>query len=679
MPGLLRETVARSRKAAATKARKAADGADRGCRPGRPGAGRPAPRPPRPAVRLRRPGVAWPTTPAPGVRVKVRFAGQDVDGFVVERRADTDHTGRLTPLRRLVSTEPVLTPAVAALTEDVARRYAGTRSDVLRLAVPPRHATTEKQPSPRVRPSSRRSTWPPPSWHGRRTPRRRRTSATWPTEASPRAVWSAGPGTDWPALVAHAVAATRASGRGALVVRARPRRRRPGRRSAARPCSAQSQHVVLTADAGPGPALPGVPRRRAEAAGGSSWAPGPRRSPRCHDLGLVVIWDDGDDLHAEPRAPYPHAREVLLTRARARGHGGPGRRVRPQRGGAAAAADRLGPAARAGARAAPHPGADRDRRRRRPQPRPGPARPRRAAAQRGAPAGPGRAGRADPCSCRPRGRATPPRSRAARCRTPARCAACHGPLALASATAPPSCRWCGTAAERVGLPGVRGPRAARPSGGRGSHRRGARPGLPRRRRPRLGRRPGADRGGRRRPRSSWRPRAPSRSPTGGYAAVVLLDTWLTLGLAHLRADEEALRRWSNAVGLVRPGGRAIAVGDPAHPALQALVRWDHAGFAEREAEARSEAHLPPASRLATADRRPGRGRRRAHPAGAARGHRGARPGPASTVPSPDRSGRWSACPGSRVSPCPTPSARCSGSARRASSTPVRIQVDPLTL
>ena len=33
------------------------------------------------------------------------------------------------------------------------------------------------------------------------------------------------------------------------------------------------------------------------------------------DLGLVVIWDDGDDLHSEPRAPYPHAREVLLTRA----------------------------------------------------------------------------------------------------------------------------------------------------------------------------------------------------------------------------------------------------------------------------------------------------------------------------------------------------------------------------
>jgi len=33
------------------------------------------------------------------------------------------------------------------------------------------------------------------------------------------------------------------------------------------------------------------------------------------ELGLVVLWDDGDDLHAEPRAPYPNAREVLALRA----------------------------------------------------------------------------------------------------------------------------------------------------------------------------------------------------------------------------------------------------------------------------------------------------------------------------------------------------------------------------
>jgi primosomal protein N' (replication factor Y) len=91
----------------------------------------------------------------------------------------------------------------------------------------------------------------------------------------------------------------------------------------------------------------------------------------------------------------------------------------------------------------------------------------------------------------------------------------------------------------------------------------------------------------------------------GYATVVLLDTWLPLARADLRAAEEAVRRWANAGALVAPGGRVVAVGDPAHPALQALVRWDLGGFADRELRERQEAHLPPASRLATLTGEPG--------------------------------------------------------------------------
>jgi len=83
-------------------------------------------------------------TAAPGVRVKVRFAGQDLDGFVLERRADAEHLGRLSPLRRVVSPEPVLTPQVLTTARVVADRYAGSLGDVLRLAVPPRHAAAEK-------------------------------------------------------------------------------------------------------------------------------------------------------------------------------------------------------------------------------------------------------------------------------------------------------------------------------------------------------------------------------------------------------------------------------------------------------------------------------------------------------------------------------------------------------
>ena len=48
----------------------------------------------------------------PGVRVKVRFAGQDVDGWLLERVDHAEHEGRQLPLRRVVSDEPVVTPPV---------------------------------------------------------------------------------------------------------------------------------------------------------------------------------------------------------------------------------------------------------------------------------------------------------------------------------------------------------------------------------------------------------------------------------------------------------------------------------------------------------------------------------------------------------------------------------------
>ena len=44
----------------------------------------------------------------------------------------------------------------------------------------------------------------------------------------------------------------------------------------------------------------------------------------------------------------------------------------------------------------------------------------------------------------------------------------------------------------------------------------------------------------------------------GYAAVVVLDTWLSLARDDLRAAEEALRRWFNAAALVRRGGQPFS-------------------------------------------------------------------------------------------------------------------------
>lgn len=90
----------------------------------------------------------------PGVRVRVRFHGRLVDAFILERRSDTDHPGKLGWLDRVVSAEPVLTTEIRRLTDAVAARYVGTRPDVLRLAVPPRHAAVEKQAPPELPPSA---------------------------------------------------------------------------------------------------------------------------------------------------------------------------------------------------------------------------------------------------------------------------------------------------------------------------------------------------------------------------------------------------------------------------------------------------------------------------------------------------------------------------------------------
>ncbi|MFD0804431.1 primosomal protein N', partial [Streptomonospora algeriensis] len=84
----------------------------------------------------------------PGCRVRVRFNGQLLAGFLIERCAESEFQGRLAYLHRIVSPEPVLTPEISGLARAVADRYAGTLSDVLRLAVPPRHARVEKEDGP---------------------------------------------------------------------------------------------------------------------------------------------------------------------------------------------------------------------------------------------------------------------------------------------------------------------------------------------------------------------------------------------------------------------------------------------------------------------------------------------------------------------------------------------------
>ena len=65
----------------------------------------------------------------PGVRVKVKFNGQELAGYLIERVAESDAGHPLVPLHKVVSPVPVLTASVADLAGRVAARYAVNVTD----------------------------------------------------------------------------------------------------------------------------------------------------------------------------------------------------------------------------------------------------------------------------------------------------------------------------------------------------------------------------------------------------------------------------------------------------------------------------------------------------------------------------------------------------------------------
>ena len=383
--------------------------------------------------------------------------------------------------------------------------------------------------------------------------------------APARAVWRRCPGEDWPAEIAAAAARRRCrGGRGARSWSSPTRRdldRR--RRGAARRGCGPARTSCLHRRPRPGRALPAL--AGACAAARSRVVVGTRAacSRRSPTSVWSCVWDDGDDLHAEPRAPYPHARDVLRA-ARAPGRRGrAGRRLRaapPRPRCWSRAAGRTAAGRRPGGGAAAAPRVAGRRRRRRARPATPAARtarlpslraPRRPGGRSptGAGAGAGAAARLPAGAGLRAGAARRPAARPA----PGRWAS-RG-LARRRRAGLPLVRPAG---GRLGLPALRRQPAAGARRRRRAHRRGARPGLPRRARAHL--RAATQRARRPCPPSPALVVAtPGAEPVaeGGYGAALLLDGWALLGRADLRAGEEALRRWLNAAALVRPraGGR----------------------------------------------------------------------------------------------------------------------------
>ena len=319
-----------------------------------------------------------------------------------------------------------------------------------------------------------------------------------------------------------------------------------------------------------------------------------------HRLGLAAVWDDGDNRLEEPHAPYSHTRTVLALRSTLEGAGlligGFSRSVEAQslveQGWCQSLAAPRHVVRGAVPRVeAPGPG-ELDR-----EGASGAARiPSLAhqALRRALQEGPvliqvPRAGYAPLVACD-------------QCRAAARCTVCSGPLAM-DPLGRTSCRWCARTVGQWECPECGGHRLRMATVG--STRTGeelgrAFPGIP------------VVVSGAREAHGvvdevDGSPRlvvsTPGAEPVaeGGYRAVLLLDGGVLSSRPDLGAAGEALRQWTNAAVLAAPSARVILLGRPDPVVAQALVRWDHAGFARRELIERAELHLPPAWRVARLD------------------------------------------------------------------------------
>ncbi len=419
-----------------------------------------------------------------------------------------------------------------------------------------------------------------------------------------RAAWQAMPGEDWARRLAELAATVVAAGRSAILMV-------PDQRDLAR---VLAECVRLVGDSavgltsGLGPAAR-YRRWLAVLRGSARIVVGTRSAvfAPAADLGLVAIWDDGDDTYAEPRAPYPHAREISMLRVHETG----------------AAFVAAGFARTAEIQAVVDSGwahdlvADRSVLRK-------------AAPRISAPGDSDLAMERDPVARAVRipgvafaaaraalkegaavlvqvpRRGYVPALACAKCRTPARCRHCNGPLALPENTRgrdeahSPSCRWCGITETAFRCPACasRALRAVVIGAVRTAEELGrAFPGVPIR-----GSGGGAvldtvEPG----PQVIVSTVGAEPVVRGGYGVALLLDGWALLSRADLRAAEDALRRWMSAAALVRPHGQVVVMAEPSLPTVQALVRWDPLGHARAEVDARAEVGFPPAVRLAAVD------------------------------------------------------------------------------
>ncbi|MFC0674284.1 primosomal protein N' family DNA-binding protein [Brachybacterium hainanense] len=554
----------------------------------------------------------------PGIRVKVRLAGREMDGIVLERCAQPSTDRPLGPLLRLVSEDSVISPALLRVCADVAARCAGTLGDVLRLAIPPRHARAEKadraaEEAERAEAAERAETTDPagadpgapaPSEQAQDAERiaryvglgallQRAGSADGPV---PRAGIVLEPADPWTQIAAAALRTVAAEGRGALVIA--PDMRDVDRLHRLLQEQGTGHEVLGSADG---------PEKRYRAfrrilRGASRIVIGSRSAAFApvQDLALLICWDEADDLLIEPRAPYPHVRTVLQCRSA------------EERAALLLLSSSCSPTL---SQLAEHGYL------RLLEPAPAPltsVRPRIVAMdehlrEREGPSGRARIPQAAMRLIReglergsvlvqvPRSGYVPAIA-CTFCGTRCLCGACSAPLTVRGRGGGLQCPVCGRVEDGYRCPECHrtGVRAVVIGSTRTAEE--LRRAFPEQEMVVAGgaHGPVADDAV---PERAIVVATPGAEPAvdGGYAAGLLLDCDAMLARAAFDADVEAVRRWSNAISLVRPaaaGGEVLAVGTAALPAIRDLVAHRSRVFLDRVLADRRELDLPPFARVA---------------------------------------------------------------------------------
>lgn len=530
----------------------------------------------------------------PGVRVKVplRSAGRIARGYIVELTSELSFGGELSEIDDVVSDVPVLTPEVWALARRVADRNAGSASDVVRLAVPPRQVRVEKAwKASRPAPGSGDALPAPVPItgygsgtieHGLGEHHRLAVTAIPVVAEVAPGQWTG----SWAVTMAQSALFALSRGESSILVV---------------PDYRDQEQLVLALEAiVPPEAITPLDARQTNPERYRHFLSCLEDRPRviignrsavyapAHNLGLIALWDDADPLHREPLSPYAGSRDVALVRQQLSGcalmfvsharstevqrlvqigfvsevEQNP--RILPKVVPTAdqASSDRFAQSARIPSSAW-------------------------LAVKKALETGPvlvqvARPGYAPVVAC-------------TSCKTPARCRTCEGPLRLTHQGATPSCGWCGAIAAQWACRHCEGTslRMVTIGTGRTAEELGrAFPGT------RViisdGERVVTEVGNR--PALVVATRGAEPVAAGGYHAVLLLDGDRMLSREALTVAEDCLRWWSNAVALAAPKAPSILVGVGSALA-RAMVTWRQDAFSAEELEDRRHLRFPPAVRV----------------------------------------------------------------------------------